>query len=190
MAEILRFDTEEQTQVGSYFVANYPPFSVWTQHDVDRQARPALQAPPVPGVPLGLYLHIPFCRKRCHFCYFRVYTEKNAQDVAEYLDLLVREMELYARLPAIAGRRVNFVYFGGGTPSFLSSQQLENLVKRLTAISPWDGSEEITFECEPGTLTEPKLSAIRRLGVTRLSLGVENYAKRQQALRDEVGLGN
>ncbi len=178
MAEILRFDTEEQTQVGSYFVANYPPFSVWTQHDVDRQARPALQAPPVPGVPLGLYLHIPFCRKRCHFCYFRVYTEKNAQDVAEYLDLLVREMELYARLPAIAGRRVNFVYFGGGTPSFLSSQQLENLVKRLTAISPWDGSEEITFECEPGTLTEPKLSAIRRLGVTRLSLGVENFDDR------------
>ncbi len=178
MAEILRFDTEEQTQVGSYFVANYPPFSVWTQHDVDRQARPALQAPPVPGVPLGLYLHIPFCRKRCHFCYFRVYTEKNAQDVAEYLDLLVREMELYARLPAIAGRRVNFVYFGGGTPSFLSSQQLEDLVKRLTAISPWDGSEEITFECEPGTLTEPKLSAIRRLGVTRLSLGVENFDDR------------
>ena len=50
---------------------------------------PALDAPPVPGVPLGLYLHIPFCRKRCHFCYFRVYTDKNAQEVDDYLDVLV-----------------------------------------------------------------------------------------------------
>ena len=72
---------EEQTEVGSYFVATYPPFSVWTREQVAREAMPALQSPPVPGVPLGLYLHIPFCRKRCHFCYFRVYTDKNAQEV-------------------------------------------------------------------------------------------------------------
>ena len=63
---------------------------------------PALHAPPVPGVPLGLYLHIPFCRKRCHFCYFRVYTDKNAQEVNDYLDVLAREWELYAR---VAGDR-------------------------------------------------------------------------------------
>ncbi len=66
-------------------------------------------APPVPGVPLGLYLHIPFCRKRCHFCYFRVYTDKNAQEVGDYLDVLAREWELYANLPSIAGRPLNFV---------------------------------------------------------------------------------
>jgi oxygen-independent coproporphyrinogen-3 oxidase len=178
MNDILRVIPEEKDHVGSYFVANYPPFSVWTQAAVSREAQPALQKPPVPGVPLGLYLHIPFCRKRCHFCYFRVYTDKNAREVADYLDVLVREMELYGRLPAIAGRPVNFVYFGGGTPSFLSTSQLEDLVKRLTAVMPWDSTEEITFECEPGTLTEPKLSAIRGLGVTRLSLGVENFDDR------------
>ena len=83
---------EDRAEVGSYFVANYPPFSVWTRDDVERTARPALEAPPVDGVPLGLYLHIPFCRKRCHFCYFRVYTDKNSQDVADYLDVLTREM--------------------------------------------------------------------------------------------------
>ena len=55
---------------------------------------------PSPGVPLGLYLHIPFCRKRCHFCYFRVYTDKNAQEVDEYLDVLAREWELCAQKPA------------------------------------------------------------------------------------------
>ncbi len=69
------------TEVGSYFVANYPPFSVWTPEAVGTDALSALGTPSKAGTPLGLYLHIPFCRKRCHFCYFRVYTNKNAQEV-------------------------------------------------------------------------------------------------------------
>jgi len=168
----------DETEVGSYFVANYPPFSVWTKEAVGKDALPALAQPPVEGVPLGLYLHIPFCRKRCHFCYFRVYTDKNASDVARYLDTLVREWELYLRQPAVEGRSLDFVYFGGGTPSFLSTKQLESLVGRLSALTPWKDAEEITFECEPGTLTEGKLAAIRQMGVTRLSLGVENFDDR------------
>ncbi|HEX9365504.1 MAG TPA: coproporphyrinogen-III oxidase family protein [Vicinamibacterales bacterium] len=167
-----------EPEVGSYFVATYPPFSVWSADAVERDAKPALRAPSNPATPLGLYLHIPFCRKRCHFCYFRVYTDKNAQEIGRYLDVLGKEWEMYARQPAIAGRPLNFVYFGGGTPSFLSTQQLQGLVKRLTAVTPWNQAEEITFECEPGTLTEPKLAAIRRMGVTRLSLGVENFDDR------------
>jgi oxygen-independent coproporphyrinogen III oxidase len=182
MTETSHTALADQTDVGSYFVATYPPFSVWSQAAVDRDARPALAAAPgdnAPDVPpLGLYLHIPFCRKRCHFCYFRVYTDKNAQDVAHYLDVLAREWELYAQQPAIAGRPLDFVYFGGGTPSFLSTQQLQSLVKRLSATASWSGAEEITFECEPGTLTESKLAAIRKMGVTRLSLGVENFDDR------------
>jgi oxygen-independent coproporphyrinogen-3 oxidase len=167
----------EQTEVGSYFVANYPPFSVWTADAVAAEAHPALNAPPA-AVPLGLYLHIPFCRKRCHFCYFRVYVNKTAREVEEYLDVLAREWELYAETPAIAGRPLNFVYFGGGTPSFLSTNQLQRLVTRLTATTPWTTADEVTFECEPGTLGESKLEAIRGLGVTRLSLGVENFDDR------------
>ena len=173
-----------ETGVGSYFVANYPPFSVWTADAVARDALHALSSPPplstearakAEEVPLGLYLHVPFCRKRCHFCYFRVYTDKNAQEVEEYLDVMAREWELYNTYPAINSRRLDFVYFGGGTPSFLSVRQLTALVKRLTAVTPWSSAEEVTFECEPGTLTESKLAAIRELGVTRLSLGIENY---------------
>jgi oxygen-independent coproporphyrinogen-3 oxidase len=166
---------EDQTEVGSYFVATYPPFSVWRPEFVERDAMPALAAPPVSGVPLGMYLHIPFCRKRCHFCYFRVYTDKNAQEVNDYLDVLAREWELYARQPALAGRPMNFVYFGGGTPSFLSTRQLRGLVDKLSAVSPWRDAEEITFECEPGTLAGDKLAVIRDIGVSRLSLGVENF---------------
>ena len=176
----------EQTDVGSYFVANYPPFSAWKPEGIN-DAHAVLSKHPVAegngtrleGVnPLGLYLHIPFCRKRCHFCYFRVYTDKNAREVEQYLDLLAQEWDLYAAKPAIAGRHFNFVYFGGGTPSFLSTQQLQRLVKRLGAVAAWNKAEEITFECEPGTLTESKLTVIRRLGVTRLSLGVENFDDR------------
>ena len=178
MSESPRAALVDQPEVGSYFVATYPPFSVWSPDAVEREAKPALQQRPNPAVPLGLYLHIPFCRKRCHFCYFRVYTDKNAQEIARYLDVLAREWELYAEQPAIAGRPLNFVYFGGGTPSFLSTQQLDGLVKRLTAITAWNQAEEITFEYEPGTLTQHKLTAIRRMGVTRLSLGVENFDDR------------
>ena len=110
---------------------------MWTKDAVASDARPALATAPAVDVPLGLYLHIPFCRKRCHFCYFRVYTDKNAREVADYLDVLVREWEMYARQPAIAGRPLDFVYFGGGTPSFLSTTQLQSLVHRLSAIAPW-----------------------------------------------------
>jgi oxygen-independent coproporphyrinogen-3 oxidase len=167
---------EKQTEVGSYFVATYPPFSAWSTAAVEQDGKAALERPPVPGVPLGMYLHIPFCRKRCHFCYFRVYTDKNAQEVNEYLDVLAREWELCSAKPALAGRPLNFVYFGGGTPSFLSTKQLDGLVTRLSALTPWTDAEEVTFECEPGTLTEAKLSVIRGIGVTRLSLGVENFS--------------
>jgi len=169
---------EEQTEVGSYFVATYPPFSTWTKDAVERDAVPALNATPVAGVPLGLYLHIPFCRKRCHFCYFRVYTDKNAREITDYLDVLATEWETYSRLPAIEGRPLNFVYFGGGTPSFLSIRQLESLTRRMTAVSAWRDAEEVAFECEPGTLTGGKLAAIRQMGVTRLSLGIENFSDR------------
>jgi oxygen-independent coproporphyrinogen-3 oxidase len=75
----------------------------------------------------------------------------------------------------VGGRKPNFVYFGGGTPSYLSVDQLKQLTGGLKALLPWDEVEEVTFECEPGTLTDHKLKAIREFGVTRLSLGVENF---------------
>jgi oxygen-independent coproporphyrinogen-3 oxidase len=163
-----------KTEVGSYFISNYPPYSQWSAEaltDVEQ----ALHSPPR-EVPLGLYLHIPFCRKRCKFCYFRVYTDKNAHDVETYVSALSREIELVSKLPVMGGRPFRFVYFGGGTPSFLSAKQLTSLVDRLRAHVNWDHAEEVTFECEPGTLSEPKVHTLRELGVTRLSLGVENFS--------------
>jgi oxygen-independent coproporphyrinogen-3 oxidase len=165
---------QEKTGLGNYFVANYPPFSFWKPGHLPA-ARAALQQPPRPDTPLGLYLHIPFCRKRCKFCYFRVYTDKNARDVETYTNALVKEVELCSRQACVGGRPLHFIYFGGGTPSYLSAAQLSDLFQRLQKLMPWDRAEEVTFECEPGTLQQHKLEALRQLGVTRLSLGIENF---------------
>jgi len=165
---------EKQTTAGNYFVSNYPPFSFWKPELVGDFLQ-ALEKPPRTGNPLGVYMHIPFCRKRCHFCYFKVYTDKDSAAIRGYIEATLQEMALYASKPFIGGRKPNFVYFGGGTPSYLSVDQLRQLTDGMKRMLPWDEVEEVTFECEPGTLTDHKLQALRDLGVTRLSLGVENF---------------
>src|SRR3954471_1094450 len=164
----------KKTEVGSYFISNYPPFSVWSPES-KAAAVDAFNSPPKEESRLGLYLHIPFCRKRCKFCYFRVYTDKNADEVETYLSALSREIALYANRAGFGGRQFEFVYFGGGTPSFLSNAQLERMIERINENWTWDAAKEVTFECEPGTLKESKLQTIKKIGVTRLSLGVEHF---------------
>ena len=167
-------ETKAETKPGNYFVSNYPPFSFWKEEEVP-MVESMLNSPTPGTAPLGIYYHVPFCRKRCHFCYFRVYTDKNSQDVRRYIDATIRELEAYAKSPYIAGRKPKFIYFGGGTPSYLSAQQLTELTDRMKTVIPWDEAEEVTFECEPGTLSEKKLEVIKNFGVTRLSLGIENF---------------
>jgi oxygen-independent coproporphyrinogen-3 oxidase len=165
---------QTQTTVGNYFVSNYPPFSFWKPELVG-ELDAVLNRAPRPGTHLGLYAHIPFCRKRCHFCYFKVYTDKDSAAVRRYMDAVISELRIYGSKAFIGGRKPSFVYFGGGTPSYLSVDQLKHLVSEMQSVLPWTEIEEVTFEAEPGTLTDHKLKAIRDLGITRLSLGVENF---------------
>lgn len=174
--------TQTGTEVGNYFVSNYPPFSQWKPEFVP-EALKALDQPPRLEDPLGLYLHIPFCRKRCKFCYFKVYTDKNATEIELYLDALIKEMECYSRTHAFQGRQLRFAYFGGGTPSYISEKQLHYLVDGLNRHVSWSNAEEVTFECEPGTLRKSKLETLKEIGVTRLSLGAEHFD-------DEILLAN
>ena len=167
-------DKPEETEAGNYFVANYPPFSFWNPDQVPA-LRKVLGEAPEGDPPLGLYFHIPFCRKRCHFCYFRVYTDKNAAEINAYIEAGLKEMDSWMSHPYLKGRKPHFVYFGGGTPSYLSVNQLGRLTDGLKKHMPWGDAVEVAFECEPGTLTEKKLEKIREIGVTRLSLGVENF---------------
>lgn len=168
---------EKQTTAGNYFVSNYPPFSFWKPEAVG-DVHEAIERPPAPDTPLGVYVHIPFCRKRCHFCYFKVYTDKDSSEIRAYTDAVRKELEAYASKPFIGGRKPNFIYFGGGTPSYLSVNQLKELTDNMKELLPWDEAEEVAFEAEPGTLTDHKLAGIREVGVNRLSLGVENLDDR------------
>ena len=167
-------DTSSTTEVGSYFISNYPPFSQWTGEAV-AEIEGALDVVGPDPVPLGLYLHIPFCRKRCKFCYFRVYTNQNAQAIANYVEAMAAEAKMVSRRPGVAGRKLEFVYFGGGTPSYLSSRQLRFLRDSVAESFSWETAKEVTFECEPGTLNLEKVKTLSEIGITRVSLGVENF---------------
>lgn len=173
----LRFKgaTEDPLE-GNYFVAAYPPFSCWNREDVGEFRR--VLSTSNNQAPFGLYLHLPFCAKRCPYCYYLSYDDKG-DEIDGYLRALVKELKLYAAQPALANRQIGFVYFGGGTPSLLSDTRIRSLISELQAIFPWTHAQEVTFECAPQTVTPSKMAALREAGVTRLSLGV-------QSLNDEV----
>ena len=164
----------DETRVGNYFVSNYPPYSFWSA-DERAAVDEVLERRADPAVPLGVYVHVPFCRKRCDFCYFKVYTDKNSREIRRYQEALLRELEMFVARPYLAGRKPRFLYIGGGTPSYLSAEQLRHLFDGMRAAFAWDAMEEVAFECEPGTLSEKKLETLKELGVTRLSIGVENF---------------
>ena len=185
----MTIETAAATEVGSYFISNYPPFSLWSRDKVP-EIRTALAAEPDRSVPMGLYLHIPFCRKRCKFCYFRVYTNQNANAIARYAEALAKEVEIVSRERGVQGRDLKFVYFGGGTPSYLSSKQLRFLRDELSRSVSWDHADEVTFECEPGTLSQEKIQTLKDIGVTRtLSDGDTLNQKKVWIYQPSLGAG-
>jgi oxygen-independent coproporphyrinogen-3 oxidase len=158
---------------GNYFVSTYPPFSQWSPDDVAHVERVLAQKAESSDVPLGLYVHIPFCAKRCDYCYYLSYADKTQDQHRGYVDALLNELAIYRRAPALAERRFRFVYFGGGTPSLLYEASLRSLMEGIQRLFSWDGVEEVTFECAPRSVTESKLRVLHDAGVTRLSLGVQ-----------------
>ena len=98
--------TESKTEVGSYFISNYPPYSQWSTDHLDAVAA-AMASPPAADTPLGLYLHIPFCRKRCKFCYFKVFTDVNAAEVQRYVDALCNEISMVSQQAAMGWTTVS-----------------------------------------------------------------------------------
>ena len=166
-------DPTEPTE-GNLFVSAYPPFSCWTSSgvpDVDAvlQTEPADRA----GVPLGLYVHIPFCLKRCEFCYYRSVANPASGTIDSYLDSVLNEIRMYSGQPRLAGRRPEFVYFGGGTPALLAPKQMQRLFEGIQSVFPWDDVKEVTFECSPQAVTRERLEVLRQAGVTRISMGVQ-----------------
>jgi oxygen-independent coproporphyrinogen III oxidase len=123
--------------------------------------------------PLGLYLHIPFCRQRCDFCAF--YLEVHREPAAEaFCRAMHTEIRLHAADPALQKRDVVSVYVGGGTPTALKAEQLTALLTAVRQSFPLLPDCEVTVEAHPGTVTEGSLCALRQAGVTRISFGVES----------------
>lgn len=123
--------------------------------------------------PFGLYVHIPFCRERCHFCAF--YLELHRDSSAEaFLRALRNEIRLYEAEKVNGGRPLHSVYFGGGTPTVLAAAELTAILDAVRGAFDLSPGCEITVEAHPGTVPDTDLSALRRAGVTRLSFGAES----------------
>ncbi len=121
---------------------------------------------------LGLYLHIPFCRSKCRYCDFCSFPQTEGETRARYADELCRR--LIEASPSVADRRVNTVYFGGGTPTLLPIEAFRQIMETIATYYALTSDCEITAECNPATADFAYLSALRALGVNRLSIGLQS----------------
>jgi len=119
----------------------------------------------------SLYLHIPFCEKKCIYCDF--YSIENLAPMETFLEALHREIDMYAG--HAKGTRFETIFFGGGTPSLLTPQQLESILAHLYRSYVLTDDPEVTVETNPGTVTSDSLAAYRSLGVNRLSIGIQSF---------------
>ncbi|RTL55786.1 MAG: oxygen-independent coproporphyrinogen III oxidase-like protein [Rhodocyclaceae bacterium] len=123
--------------------------------------------------PLSLYVHIPWCVKKCPYCDFNSHEAKNAIPEAEYVAALIADLE--SALPHIWNRPVHSVFFGGGTPSLLSVNAVDTLLAAFRARLPLAPTAEITLEANPGTVEADKFAGFRAAGVNRVSLGIQSF---------------
>lgn len=118
---------------------------------------------------IALYIHIPFCVKKCKYCDFNSYVARDL--IPNYMSALKKEISLYKSM----GRSVKTIYIGGGTPTILAEKDLESLILCIQENFKVDADVEFTVEANPGTLTCKKLTTLKNLGVNRLSLGLQAY---------------
>ena len=125
--------------------------------------------------PLGLYIHIPWCMKKCPYCDFNSHQIKGNIDLIEhdYVSRLARDLEI--SLPQIWGRKINSIFFGGGTPSLFSAQSIDSILTTIRTLLPLENKIEITLEANPGTFESKKFSDFSAAGINRLSIGIQSF---------------
>ncbi|OCR26684.1 oxidase [Pseudomonas syringae] len=123
--------------------------------------------------PLSLYIHIPWCVRKCPYCDFNSHTASPVLPEAEYIDALLADLDL--DLPNVHGRELSSIFFGGGTPSLFSAEALGRLLKGVEQRIRFASDIEITLEANPGTFEQVKFSAYRGLGINRLSIGIQSF---------------
>ncbi|WP_175626579.1 MULTISPECIES: radical SAM family heme chaperone HemW [Oxalobacteraceae] len=131
--------------------------------------------------PLSLYVHFPWCVKKCPYCDFNSHEATGGFPEDEYLSALRADLEM--ALPLIWGRKIYTIFIGGGTPSLLSAAGLDRLLSDIRTLLPLDGAVEITMEANPGTFEAEKFKSYRASGINRLSIGIQSFNPRHlQAL--------
>jgi len=150
------------------------------------------QAPRLTSLPpLSLYIHIPWCMKKCPYCDFNsheVRTERGDMPEAEYVAALVHDLE--TAVPQVWGRPVVSVFFGGGTPSLFSAQSIETILSTVRALLPLELFAEITLEANPGTFEMQKFADFRAAGINRLSIGIQSFNPRHLKALGRIHDGN
>ncbi len=144
------------------------------QRDIQHYMRPGLlQLSSLP--PLSLYVHIPWCLRKCPYCDFNSHAHQGGEALPEqrYLDALCADLE--AALPLVWGRQVHSVFIGGGTPSLFAPASIDRLLADIRARLPLAAGCEVTLEANPGTFEKDRFRAVRAAGVTRLSIGVQSF---------------
>ena len=134
--------------------------------------------------PLSLYVHIPWCLKKCPYCDFNSHEARGDVPQAQYVDALFADLEF--ALPSIWGRKVGTVFIGGGTPSLFSAASIDHLLAGIRARVPLLPDAEITLEANPGTFEREKFAGFRDAGINRLSLGVQSFAPHHLAALGRV----
>lgn len=129
---------------------------------------------------VALYIHIPFCRRKCNYCSFVSYADREHQ-FADYVAALKRELNL-----RLQGSRISTIYFGGGTPSLMKIEQLQEIMNCINAVSPVKDVEEISLEANPGTVDKGYLLGLRKMGINRLSLGIQSFNDRELSLLGRI----
>ena len=129
---------------------------------------------PLPNLPpLALYIHIPWCVRKCPYCDFNSHTASPVLPEQEYVDALLADLD--QDLHAVYGRELTSIFFGGGTPSLFSAEALGRLLKGVEQRIPFAADIEITLEANPGTFEQEKFVAYRKLGINRLSIGIQSF---------------
>ncbi len=123
--------------------------------------------------PLSLYVHIPWCARKCPYCDFNSHEARGAIPEKEYVAALIHDLEM--ALPQIWGRKVYTVFFGGGTPSLLSGESIAEILRNVRMLLPLSLDAEITLEANPGTVEAERFAAYRDAGVNRLSIGIQSF---------------
>lgn len=123
--------------------------------------------------PLALYIHIPWCMKKCPYCDFNSHTAREAIPEARYIEALERDLQ--SALPLIWGRSIHSIFFGGGTPSLFSAAGIDTILSMVRTLIRIDHFAEITLEANPGTVEAGKFAGFKAAGINRLSLGVQSF---------------